>query len=282
MKGSGGGPRPPLQVRWAGRNGLLIEVGTGEVGTGRALGPSQLGASELGAGRALGPRELGPSQLGTGEVAPREVGLGRALGASEEVAALYAQLRRRSAAGDLPGVLDIVPGATTVLVTAQPGTGVLADLAASLADWPLEPAPPPPAGTVELPVTYDGEDLDAVAGTAGLSRDEVIELHTAATYRVAFCGFAPGFAYLEGVPEPLRVPRLAHPRPAVPAGAVGLAAGYCGVYPRSSPGGWQLIGRTTVVVFDPGRDPPALLTPGTLVRFTAQTRRRQPVPGAPR
>ena len=114
---------------------------------------------------------------------------------------------------------------------------------------------------------YDGPDLADVAELTGLSVTEVIAAHTGTDWRVAFGGFAPGFAYLTGATRGLRVPRRTEPRTAVPAGRVGLAGEFSAIYPRSSPGGWQLIGRTDVGVFDIDRDPPALLQPGTVVRF---------------
>src|SRR6266508_2649229 len=119
----------------------------------------------------------------------------------------------------------------------------------------------------ELPTTYDGADLALVAEHWGVSPAEVVRRHTATEFRVAFCGFAPGFGYLTGLPEELAVPRLDTPRARVPAGSVGLAGRYCGVYPSPSPGGWLLIGRTSVRLFDVDEDPPALLAPGTRVRF---------------
>ena len=121
--------------------------------------------------------------------------------------------------------------------------------------------------SVELPVVFDGPDLDEVARLAGRSTRDVVAGLTSAELTVAFGGFAPGFGYLTGLPEFLHVPRRATPRTRVPAGAVGLAGPFAGAYPRASPGGWQLVGRTDVVLFDVDRDPPALLTPGTRVRF---------------
>jgi KipI family sensor histidine kinase inhibitor len=118
-----------------------------------------------------------------------------------------------------------------------------------------------------IPVRYDGPDLAAVAGAAGLSAGQVVALHSGAVYEVAFCGFAPGFGYLTGLPEPLHMPRRATPRTTVPAGSVAIAAGYAAVYPGASPGGWHLLGATDLILFDPVRDPPALLAPGTRVRF---------------
>ncbi|MEV5243156.1 5-oxoprolinase subunit PxpB [Streptomyces cinnamoneus] len=183
---------------------------------------------------------------------------------AEEAQALHAELLRRRAAGALPPVREIVPAARTVLLDG------LADphaLAADLASWNVPPLPGADTEPVVLPVRYDGADLAEVAALWGVGEDEVVRLHTGTEFRVAFCGFAPGFGYLTGLPERLHVPRRATPRTAVPAGSVGLAGPYTGVYPRSSPGGWQLIGRTDAVLWDPGREPAALLAPGTRVRF---------------
>jgi inhibitor of KinA len=129
--------------------------------------------------------------------------------------------------------------------------------------------------TVELPVCYGGEfgpDLDGVAAETGLDAARVIELHSAADYRVAFLGFSPGFPYLDGMPAELAAPRLASPRPLVPAGSVGIAGRQTGVYPSATPGGWRLIGRTPMQLFDALRTPPALLAAGNRVRFTPITR----------
>jgi hypothetical protein len=125
------------------------------------------------------------------------------------------------------------------------------------------------AAHVELDCVYDGPDLADVAELWGTSVDGVIARHTGTEFRVAFCGFSPGFGYLTGLPAELAVPRRDSPRPRVPAGAVGLAGEYSGVYPSPSPGGWRLIGRTDRVLFDPDASPPALLTPGTRVTFRA-------------
>jgi KipI family sensor histidine kinase inhibitor len=125
-------------------------------------------------------------------------------------------------------------------------------------------------------VTYDGPDLADVASHTGLSEDEIVAAHTGSTWTVAFGGFAPGFAYLVGGDQRLAVPRRESPRTSVPAGSVGLAGEFSGIYPRSSPGGWQLIGRTDVVMFDVDRDPPALLTPGAQVRFVALRQAQEP------
>lgn len=120
---------------------------------------------------------------------------------------------------------------------------------------------------VVIPVTYQGPDLDEVARLTGLSAGEVVDAHTGTPWRVAFGGFAPGFAYLVGGDSRLQVPRRDAPRPRVPAGSVGLAGEFSGVYPRESPGGWQLIGRTDAVMWDVDREPPALLSAGATVRF---------------
>jgi KipI family sensor histidine kinase inhibitor len=163
----------------------------------------------------------------------------------------------------LRGVTELVPGARTVLVVVE--AEPMPDLAALLAGLRDEPAPA--GAVVELPVRYDGPDLAAVAALSGLAEDEVVRRHAAAELVVAFCGFAPGFAYLTGLPAELQVPRRETPRTAVAAGSVGLAGEFTGVYPRRSPGGWQLIGRTDAQLWDADRDPPALLAPGTRVRF---------------
>lgn len=124
--------------------------------------------------------------------------------------------------------------------------------------------------TVEIPVCYGGEhgpDLEAVAAACGLAPEEVVALHTGTTYRVYLIGFAPGFPYLGTVPEPIRVPRRGTPRASVPAGSVGIAGAQTGIYPMETPGGWQIIGRTPIRLFQPDRDPPCLLRVGDRVRF---------------
>jgi KipI family sensor histidine kinase inhibitor len=165
------------------------------------------------------------------------------------------------------GVLDVVPGATTVLVTTEPGLD-LARLAERILALPLPEAGPAATAAAEIPVVYDGDDLAEVARLTGLSPDEVVARHAAAEYTVGWMGFSPGFGYLTGLdPALARVPRLAEPRLRVPAGSVAIAGGLAAVYSTTSPGGWRLLGRTTAVLWDPRRDPPALLTPGLRVRF---------------
>jgi KipI family sensor histidine kinase inhibitor len=183
----------------------------------------------------------------------------------EAVHRLHAALRRR----DPPGVVELVPGYRTLLVVADPArAGALDELAAALPGLELPPAEALAGEPVEIPVRYDGEDLEEVAGLTGLDAEEVVRRHTAPEYTVAFLGFSPGFPYLVGLDPALEVPRRDTPRTAIPAGSVGLAGNQTGIYPTASPGGWQLIGRTEAVLFDPGRDPPALLAPGARLRFT--------------
>ncbi|MEU5084637.1 MULTISPECIES: 5-oxoprolinase subunit B family protein [Streptomyces] len=181
----------------------------------------------------------------------------------EEAQALHAVLLRRRAEGALT-VREIVPAARTVLLDG------LADpdrWAAELTTSRVPQAPSRARELIELPVRYDGPDLAVVAGHWGVTEREAARIHAGTEFTVAFCGFAPGFGYLTGLPDRYAVPRRATPRTAVPAGAVALAGPYTGVYPRSSPGGWQLIGTTDAVLWDHTRTPAALLTPGARVRF---------------
>jgi len=165
------------------------------------------------------------------------------------------------------GVEDVVLGERTLLVTVR----VPDQLEAVRRALPGLASGARPvvsrSRTVEIPVVYDGPDLAEVAAHTGLSVAEVVAAHTATPWRVGFGGFAPGFAYLVGGDPRLEVPRRPEPRSSVPSGAVGLAGRYSGIYPRSSPGGWQVIGRTDAVLFDVEADPPALLRPGDTVRF---------------
>lgn len=179
-----------------------------------------------------------------------------------EVAAWHAALR-----ADLPAGAELVPGARTLLVDGVPDPAALAARLAGRSPTAAG-APDIPAGPlVTIPCVYDGPDLAEVAAHWHTSPEDVVRLHTGTEFRVAFCGFSPGFAYLTGLDAAHAVPRRGSPRPRVPAGSVGLAGEYSGVYPSPSPGGWQLIGRTGIVLFDPDNDPPALLAPGTRVRF---------------
>ncbi|MEU3339733.1 5-oxoprolinase subunit PxpB [Streptomyces sp. NPDC006668] len=181
----------------------------------------------------------------------------------EEAQALHADLLRRRAEGTL-SVREIVPAARTVLLD---GLTDRSRLAAELTAAEAPAAPPRAREVVEIPVRYDGPDLADVAAHWGVTEREAARIHADTEFSVAFCGFAPGFGYLTGLPRRYDVPRRATPRTAVPAGSVALAGPYTGVYPRSSPGGWQLIGTTDTVLWDHARVPAALLSPGTRVRF---------------
>lgn len=218
----------------------------------------------------------------------------------DEVLALYATLSKAPP----PGVVELVPASRTLLLRlAPPGTarelpgGAGRDVIGGVAqavraawervrryarDHPADRPPPattpeaaagPAAGElIEVPVRYDGPDLAEVGEITGLGAEGVVSAHTGRDWTVAFCGFAPGFGYLVGGDRRLQVPRRPSSRTKVPTGAVGLAGEFSGVYPRESPGGWQLIGHTTLRTFDLDRDPPALLRPGVRVRFTAVPR----------
>ncbi|MEV7774517.1 allophanate hydrolase subunit 1 [Kitasatospora sp. NPDC086791] len=181
----------------------------------------------------------------------------------DQVARLHTALRHRPPAG----VHELVPAARTVLLRYDPGVTDHRRLTEALRALDLRAAPTAGAEAVEIPVRYDGEDLPEVARLCGLTVPQVVARHSAATYRVAFCGFAPGFAYLTGIDPVLRLPRRAVPRTRVPAGAVAVADEFTGVYPRPSPGGWHLLGTTGLTLWAPDADPPALLAPGTVVRF---------------
>ncbi|WP_422734500.1 5-oxoprolinase subunit B family protein [Micromonospora sp. WMMD558] len=180
------------------------------------------------------------------------------------VEAWRAELWRRRERGELHAV-EIVPAATTVLLD---GVRDPERTAALVAGWTPAPAATATAtAAVDVPVTYDGEDLPTVAGHWRVDVPAVVRRLTTTEFRVAFCGFAPGFAYLTGLPAALAVPRLPSPRPRVPAGSVALAGPYAGIYPSASPGGWLLVGRTDLPLFDVHAEPPARLGPGTRVRL---------------
>jgi KipI family sensor histidine kinase inhibitor len=181
----------------------------------------------------------------------------------DDVLALYAAL-----ADEPPdGVVDVVPAARTVLVVTDPARTTLTAVADAVRRTTPRPGGQRTGDAIELPVHYDGADLHELAEQLGLGSDELVQRHTGAEWTVAFCGFAPGFGYLTQPGAAWDVPRRATPRTKVPAGSVALAGEFSGVYPRESPGGWQLIGRTDVAVFDLTREPAALLRPGTRVRF---------------
>lgn len=174
------------------------------------------------------------------------------------------ELWRRLHAEPPDGVVEAVPGARTVLVVGRTDGPLLAALV-RLPGLALDPIAEQPE--VVIPVRYDGVDLEAVAGATGLTTAEVATRHGSAGYAVAFGGFVPGFAYLTGLDPALSVPRHDTPRPRVPRGSVAIAGEYTAVYPMETPGGWRIIGTTQLSLFDPGREPAALLQPGGRVRF---------------
>jgi KipI family sensor histidine kinase inhibitor len=182
----------------------------------------------------------------------------------DEVLGLYAALT----AEPVEGVVDVVPAARTVLLVTDPAVTGLAAVEQAVRRTTPRSGRRDGGELVELPVVYDGADLADVAAHLGVDPGEVVRRHTGTEWTVAFCGFAPGFGYLTPDGEPWHIPRRASPRTKVPPGSVALAGEFSGVYPRESPGGWQLIGHTDVALFDPGRDPPALLGPGGRLRFT--------------
>lgn len=186
----------------------------------------------------------------------------------EEVLALHDAL----AADSHPGVVELVPAARTILVAVDPVRLPLESAATWVRRIPAEAGSRVPGATAEpvaIPVAYDGEDLSVTAALLGVSPEGLVRAHTAAEWRVAFVGFAPGFGYLVSEDWPFEVPRLEAPRPRVPAGSVAIAGVFGGVYPRQSPGGWRLIGRTDATLWDPESEEPALLAPGRRVRFEA-------------
>ena len=182
----------------------------------------------------------------------------------EDVLALHAEIDRRRAAGWAPSLVDVIPSERAILLDGVTDRGALAG---QIQGWRVPPAPPVDGPAVEIPCRYTGDDLAAVAAAWQVAPAEVARIHAAQTYRVAFCGFSPGFAYLSGLPRRFALPRRPNPRTTVPAGSVALADIYTGVYPRPSPGGWQIIGYTDAVLWDSAKEPPALLAPGYRVRF---------------
>jgi KipI family sensor histidine kinase inhibitor len=195
----------------------------------------------------------------------------------DSLADVLALHRRLWASGSTPGLLDAVTGARTLLLVAESAAALagvrsraheaLRDLASSPAADGSDDDTTTAATVAEIPVHYDGPDLAEVAERTGLSPAEVVTAHTGRPWLVGFAGFAPGFAYLVDGDPRLHVPRRDTPRTRVPAGSVGLAGEFSGIYPRASPGGWQLIGRTDHTLWDLDTDPPAALRPGLRVRF---------------
>lgn len=168
------------------------------------------------------------------------------------------------------GVVDLVPAARTVLVVVDPAVTTLGALEQALRSTVPGSGRREHGELVEVPVVYDGDDLADAAALLGCDAAELVRRHTGAAWSVAFCGFAPGFGYLVSPDWTAEVPRRDSPRTRVPPGSVALAGPFSGVYPRESPGGWQLVGRTPLQVLDLTREPAALLRPGVRVRFVEQ------------
>ena len=183
----------------------------------------------------------------------------------DDVLGFQAALTRLS----VDGVEELVPAARTLLVRFDPAVTDADRLGAVLREVSPVDSAVAASAEVVVPVVYDGEDLADVAAEAGLSVAELVSRHSAGSYVSAFCGFAPGFAYLSGLDPALHVSRRSTPRTRIPAGSVAIAGEYSAIYPSASPGGWRLLGRTEVPVWDVERDPPNLLPPGTRVRFEA-------------
>ena len=198
----------------------------------------------------------------------------------EETLALFDLLQQEIRRGqkdqqdqeNFQAIVEIIPAARTLLVIFDASLTDENTLETQIAGLKLEKGQQKSGKLVEIPVVYDGEDLDDVAALLKIDREELIRRHTESHYQVAFCGFAPGFAYLTGGDPLFNVPRRASPRKSIPAGSVALAGKFGGVYPQPSPGGWQLIGRTDVKMFDLDRDPPSLLKPGDRVHFVDVTK----------
>lgn len=189
------------------------------------------------------------------------------LDALEDVLALHAAL-----ADEVPdGVVDMVPGARTLLLVTDPSVASLQSVEAAVRRATPRRDRRDAGELVEIPVVYDGEDLADVAALLSVEPAEVVRRHADQEWTVAFGGFVPGFGYLTSASGGWDLPRRRSPRTRVPAGSVGLAGGFSGVYPRESPGGWQLIGRTDLAMFDLSREPAALLRPGVRVRFVDRT-----------
>jgi len=185
-----------------------------------------------------------------------------------EVRALHAQIARERARGWAPALMDVIPAARTVLLDGVTDHDAVAD---EIRSWSVPPHPEASGQLVEIACRYDGPDLGDVARQWGVPPERVADVHSGLTHEVAFCGFAPGFPYIAGLGGGREVARRDRPRAAVPAGSVALGDEYTGIYPRTSPGGWQIIGHTDAVMWDEGRDPAALLRPGDRVRFVNVT-----------
>lgn len=196
------------------------------------------------------------------------------LGSLAEVEDLFAFLSSRRAEGELDGVVELVPAGRTVLLTATDPAARSAAVA-TCESWVPGTNASAAGEAHEIPVVYSGPDLEDVARQLGGSTSDVIRLHSEQTYRVAFMGFSPGFGYLVGLPGELRLPRRSDPRQAVPPRSVAVAGEFTAVYPRTSPGGWNLIGHATGPLWDDSWERPNLLAPGDTVRFVPEKEARK-------
>lgn len=193
----------------------------------------------------------------------------------EDLNAQVHALAARIAADAPDWLLDVVPAYASLAVFFEPRLVPAGQVHAWLSRMTAAAAGKLPAATgqrIEIPVVYGGEygpDLVAAAAELGITADQLAARHAGGDYTVAMIGFAPGFPYLFGLDPALALPRLSTPRVRVPGGSVGIAGGQTGIYPRESPGGWRLLGRTPLGLFDPGTEPPSLLQPGDRVRFVA-------------
>ncbi|MDI7861849.1 5-oxoprolinase/urea amidolyase family protein [Rhizobiaceae bacterium n13] len=192
----------------------------------------------------------------------------------DETLALFASLQVEP----VKGIEEMVPAARTLMIRFRPEVLTPEELASNLSGRDLTARAAPSDTVVEIPVSYDGEDLEEVARLVDLSPEEVVRRHTESEFTVAFCGFAPGFGYLVGGDPTLHVPRRQSPRTRIPAGSVALAGAFSGVYPQASPGGWQIIGTTPLKMWDLSREPAALFQPGYRVRFFDVTKRGMSTP----
>ena len=182
----------------------------------------------------------------------------------------FVQLGEKLRSGRIRGLLDAIPGACSLLVVFDPARVSRERLGREIESARTgDPGPGPARRLLRVPVAYGGPDLPELADGAGLAPEEFARRHAEADYRVAFIGFAPGFPYLVGLPAELHAARLRSPRARVPPGSVAIGGRYTGIYPAASPGGWRLIGQTTVRLFDPAADPPELLSAGDRVVFNA-------------
>lgn len=178
-------------------------------------------------------------------------------------------LRRALLSASFPGVRELVPGYCSLLLITDPLAVDLDALADRIPEFLRAPATARAARSHDVPVRYGGEDLATAAKQLGMSAEEVVRRHSGATYVVAFLGFAPGFPYLTGLDPKLSLPRLTTPRVRTPEGAVAVAGEFTGIYPQSTPGGWRVLGLTTLKLFDANHETPALFAPGDHVRFKA-------------